>query len=174
MQITTNVQLPGIDPSTNIKCSLPRSILSRTASFELYQAIKFKTTLSDENLLILVQFVLQDAGGTLTPSVLTENIRSNTEADIESMSTSAAECMRQYVQDTIEFVSDVHTLSKVKSTFGSGVNQVRLNEETLGGHLKAAFAQWLSLEITKSNSRDHKAITKFLPWLYTLPSVQTG
>lgn len=51
---------------------------------------------------------------------------------------------------------------------------IHLNEETLGGHLKAGISQFLALEMTKNNGRDHKAITKYLPWLYCLPSLQQG
>ncbi|KAI1290791.1 Protein unc-79 -like protein [Halotydeus destructor] len=149
-----------------------RFILSRTASFELFQAMKFKLVIPDDNFLILVQLILQDAGGTIVPSIVTENLKSNAEPDIESMSTSAADCMKQYVNDAMEFISDVHTILKIKSnSFG---NCVRLNEESLGGHLKASLSQWVALDITRSNSRDHRAVSKYLPWLYTLPSVQQG
>ena len=51
---------------------------------------------------------------------------------------------------------------------------IHLNEETLGGHLKAGLSQILALEITKGNGRDHRAVTKYLPWLYSLPSLQQG
>jgi hypothetical protein len=51
---------------------------------------------------------------------------------------------------------------------------IHLNEETLGGHLKAGISQYLSLEMTKNNGSDHRAITKYLPWLYSLPSLQQG
>lgn len=46
----------------------------------------------------------------------------------------------------------------------------RLNEETLGGQVKAGMAQYLALEITKGNGRDNRAIGKYLPWLYHPPS----
>ena len=46
-----------------------------------------------------------------------------------------------------------------------------MNEETIGGHLKAAVAQWLSLEITRGYGRDHTSVTKYLPWLYSLPTL---
>lgn len=49
-----------------------------------------------------------------------------------------------------------------------------MNQETLGGHLKAGVAQFLALELTRIGANDHKAIVKYLPWLYSLPSVQQG
>ena len=54
---------------------------------------------------------------------------------------------RNYLSDILEFLSDVHTLSKVKSNI-KGMT-VGLNEDTLGGTLKASLAQYLALEISK-------------------------
>lgn len=76
--------------------------------------------------------------------------------------------MRQHLNDVLEFVADIHTLSKVKSNFHGTLS--RLNEETLGAHLKAGMAQYLALEITKGNGRDNRAIGKYLPWLYHPPT----
>ena len=45
-----------------------------------------------------------------------------------------------------------------------------LNEDTLGSQLKAAIAQYVALEFTRGNSRDNRAITRYLPWLYHPPS----
>ncbi|RWS30132.1 protein unc-79-like protein [Leptotrombidium deliense] len=149
-----------------------RYLLTRAVVFELHQAIKFKTLVPDENLMILVQFLLQDAGGTLVPSVIIEDLKANSCAEIEVYNTNAVECWKQYVMDAIDFVADVHTLTRVKSNFLGTC--IHLNEETLGGHLKAGLSQFLALEITKGNGRDHKAITRYLPWLYSLPSVQQG
>ncbi|RWS14223.1 protein unc-79-like protein [Dinothrombium tinctorium] len=149
-----------------------RYLLTRAVVFELHQAIKFKTSVPDENLMMLVQFLLQDAGGTLVPSVIIDNLKSNSDPEIEVYNTNAVECWKQYVMDAIDFVADVHTISRVKSNFLG--TSIHLNEETLGGHLKAGLSQFLALEITKGNGRDHKAITRYLPWLYSLPSVQQG
>ena len=55
---------------------------------------------------------------------------------------------RNYLSDILEFLSDVHTLSKVKSNVKGTVG---LNEDTLGGTLKASLAQYLALEISKGN-----------------------
>ncbi|XP_074599916.1 UNC-79 domain-containing protein isoform X2 [Brevipalpus obovatus] len=149
-----------------------RYILTRTIIFELIQAIKFKTFVPDENLMMLLQFILQDLGGTLVPSVVTEHLKPNSDPSIEQYNTNACECIKQYVTDITEFISDVHTISRIKSTFLGTC--IHLNEETLGGHLKAGLSQILALEITKSNGRDHRAVVKYLPWLYSLPSVQQG
>lgn len=83
--------------------------LCRQLVFELVQALKFKTNIPDGNLLLLVGFLLQDAGGALTPGVVddlpeTPPIYTNNVAD----------CMRQYLNDVLEFLADFHTLSKIK------------------------------------------------------------
>ena len=59
----------------------------------------------------------------------------------------ACDVARNYLSDILEFLSDVHTLSKVKSNV-KGMT-VGLNEDTLGGTLKASLAQYLALEISK-------------------------
>ena len=134
--------------------------------------MKFKTQLTDETLVALLQLLLQDAGGTLVPGVINEHLPLNTEPEIEQQSTSAVEAMKQYVNDGIEFLSDVHTISRVKSNYNG--TTIGLNEETLGGHLKSGIAQWIALDITRARERDPKVVGKYFPWLYTLPSVQQG
>ena len=62
----------------------------------------------------------------------------------------ACDVARNYLSDILEFLSDVHTLSKVKSNV-KGMT-VGLNEDTLGGTLKASLAQYLALEISKGMS----------------------
>ncbi|XP_076339617.1 UNC-79 domain-containing protein isoform X3 [Tachypleus tridentatus] len=144
-----------------------KQMMTRTTVFELVQALKFKSTVPDENLLMLVQFVLQDVGGCLGSSVMLGDFVHPSE--IPSVySTGASECMRQNLHDALEFITDVHTLSKIKSSLHG--TSARLNEETLGGQLKAGIAQYLAIEISKGNGRDNRAISKYLPWLYNPPS----
>ena len=63
----------------------------------------------------------------------------------------ACDVARNYLSDILEFLSDVHTLSKVKSNV-KGMT-VGLNEDTLGGTLKASLAQYLALEISKGKAK---------------------
>ena len=45
----------------------------------------------------------------------------------------------------------------------------------MGGVLKAGIAQFVALEITRGNSRENRAIGRYLPWLYNPPApVQQG
>jgi hypothetical protein len=48
---------------------------------------------------------------------------------------------------------------------------VGLNNDTLGGLVKSGLAQYLALEITRGNSRDNRAVSRYLPWLCNVPSV---
>ncbi|GFV14034.1 protein unc-79 homolog [Trichonephila clavipes] len=142
-------------------------LLTRTAVFELVQALKFKTSVPDANLLTLVQFILADCGGRLAPNVILDGSSITTES--QSMyKTLAGECMQHYLNDALEFVADVHTLTKVKNMLYG--NSTHLNEETLGGHLKAGLAQFLAIEFSKNNGRDNRAINRYLPWLYHPPT----
>lgn len=45
-----------------------------------------------------------------------------------------------------------------------------LTDDTLGGVLKGAIAQYLALEMSRGNSKDNKAVARYLPWLYNAPS----
>ncbi|XP_014665228.1 PREDICTED: protein unc-79 homolog isoform X2 [Priapulus caudatus] len=146
-----------------------RLLLSRAAVFELVQALKFKTVLPDENLLLLVQLVVLDAGGTLSPTNVAEELFGRNYDPHTMISTNAADCMKHNLTDCIEFISDLHTISKVKSNMKGGSNTA-LNEDTLGGLLKAGISQYVALEFTRSSSRDFRAHNRYLPWLYHPPS----
>lgn len=52
--------------------------------------------------------------------------------------------------------------------------QAGLNEDTIGGMLKCGLAQYVALEITRGNNRENRAVARYLPWLYTAPSIQQG
>ncbi|XP_064602074.1 protein unc-79 homolog isoform X2 [Liolophura sinensis] len=143
--------------------------LTRSVIFEFVQALKFKSTLPDENWLLLAQFVILDAGGTISPTPIVEDMAALYHSHANALvSTSASECMRQHLTDCTEFIADLHTLTKVKSIMKGGSSS--LNEDTLGSQLKAALAQYIALEISKGNGRDSRAITRYLPWLYHPPS----
>ena len=45
-----------------------------------------------------------------------------------------------------------------------------LNEDTLGGQLKAAISQYIALELTQNAGRDNRALNRYLPWLFHPPS----
>ncbi len=150
--------------------------LSRSVIFELVQALKFKSPLPDENLLMLVQvrgcsrdcrchefchrdsctnhswkgvaqnskfsvnpgvmsqahwsansggdtvscrvvqFVCIDSGGTIGPINISEELSNAVYNPYNQslISTNAAECMKQNLSDCVEFISDLHTINKVK------------------------------------------------------------
>lgn len=52
--------------------------------------------------------------------------------------------------------------------------QAGLNEDTIGGMLKCGLAQYVALEITRGNNRENRAVARYLPWLYTAPSITQG
>jgi len=52
-----------------------------------------------------------------------------------------------------------------------GIAVQNLNEDTLGSHLKAGIAQFVSLEFTRAAAgRDNRIFNRYLPWLYHPPS----
>uniref|UniRef100_H3BIL2 Unc-79 homolog, NALCN channel complex subunit n=1 Tax=Latimeria chalumnae TaxID=7897 RepID=H3BIL2_LATCH len=139
--------------------------LSRSVVLELLQALKFKSPLPDTNLLLLVQFVCADAGTRLAESTI---LQKQMIASVPGCVTAAMECMRQYIQELLDFIADMHTLTKLKSHMKTCSQP--LHEDTFGGHLKVGLAQIATMEITRGNHRDNKAVIRYLPWLYHPPS----
>lgn len=116
-------------------------------------------------------------GGTVGPTAITEDLSNTFMLYTQSLvSTGAADCMKQYTSDCVEFVADLHTIYKIGTNASSkaGNNQrthQNLNEDTLGSQLKAGIAQYIALEFTRSHGRDNKAvISRYMPWLYHPPS----
>lgn len=86
--------------------------LGRQIVFDLVQALKFKINVPDNNLLLLVGFLLQDAGGILPPGIIGDI---STGESFVHANCNISECMRQpYLNDILEFLADFHTLSKIK------------------------------------------------------------
>lgn len=109
------------------------------------------------------------------------------------------ECMRQYISELLDFIADMHTLTKLKvgtathaalidyhflsifallivsDLFSAIQSHMKaccqpLHEDTFGGNLKVGLAQVAAMEISKGNHRDNKAVVRYLPWLYHPPS----
>ncbi|KAL1790299.1 unc-79-like isoform X10 [Sigmodon hispidus] len=139
--------------------------LSRSVVLELLQALKFKSPLPDTNLLLLVQFICADAGTKLAESTI---LSKQMIASVPGCGTAAMECIRQYVSEVLDFMADMHTLTKLKSHMKTCSQP--LHEDTFGGHLKVGLAQITAMEISRGNHRDNKAVVRYLPWLYHPPS----
>ena len=56
--------------------------------------------------------------------------------------------------------------------FFAATNQLQLTEEMLGSQLKAGISQYLAIEMTRREGQDHRAVTKYLPWLYSVRSLK--
>uniref|UniRef100_A0A182M147 Protein unc-79 homolog n=1 Tax=Anopheles culicifacies TaxID=139723 RepID=A0A182M147_9DIPT len=141
--------------------------LGRQIVFDLVQALKFKINVPDDNLLLLVGFLLQDAGGILPPGIIGEIACGES---FVHANCNISECMRQpYLNDILEFLADFHTLSKIKNLKAPSTTP-GLCEDTIGGVLKGAIAQYLALEMSRGNSKDSRTVSKYLPWLNNAPS----
>ncbi|XP_073465864.1 protein unc-79 homolog isoform X2 [Aquarana catesbeiana] len=139
--------------------------LTRSVILDLLQALKLKSPLPDTNLLLLVQFICTDVGTKLAESTI---IHKQMIASLPGCGTAAMECTRQYISEILDFISDMHTLTKLKNHMKTCSQP--LHEDTFGGHLKVGLAQIASMEITRGNHRDNKAVLRYLPWLYHPPS----
>lgn len=143
--------------------------LARQLSFELVQCLKFKIVIPDSNLLLIVAIILQDLGGNLPKGVF-----DGMDMRAPMFSNNTADCMRQYLNDILDFLADFHTVSKIKnfkngSTISSQAG-IGLSEDTLGAALKGAISQYLALEMSRGNSKENRAVARYLPWLYNAPT----
>jgi hypothetical protein len=135
---------------------------------------------------VLVGFVYKDAGGTLPPHCLlldemegdanTVKLSSTaSDGSTGSGSTGAFDCIRPHFSDIMDFLADVHTLSKLKSNSRAMSPGPGLDEDTLGGTVKAGMAQLLALEVVRGNGKDNKCLQRYMPWLLNPPSsIQQG
>uniref|UniRef100_A0A8C1WI19 Unc-79 homolog, NALCN channel complex subunit n=1 Tax=Cyprinus carpio TaxID=7962 RepID=A0A8C1WI19_CYPCA len=139
--------------------------MSRVVVLELLQALKFKSSIPDTNLLLLVQFVCTDIGTRLAESTI---LQKHMISALPGCTTAAMECLRQYLSELLDFIADMHTLTKLKSHMKACCQP--LHEDTFGGNLKVGLAQIAAMEISKGNHRDNKAVIRYLPWLYHPPS----
>ena len=63
-----------------------------------------------------MQFVCLDAGGTLAPTSIVEELASAGFSNIaqHQVTTHAAECLRAHLSECVDFLQDLHTINKVK------------------------------------------------------------
>lgn len=86
--------------------------------FELIQALKFKTSIPDANFLMLINLVLQDSGGAIPSSIVLKHSQALNNMDyLHVFGTNVADCMRLHLGDVLEFLTDFHTISKIKVNF---------------------------------------------------------
>nr|CAD2134462.1 unnamed protein product [Meloidogyne enterolobii] len=165
-----------------------KQILTRSVVAELLSALKFKCELAEENYLTIVRMVLQDFGEPLgddwinTPNSGGENEEVNEnqnnrkfssfsywknnsqQQQTDQFNTGAAEAIRPHVPELLEFISDMHVLAKLKKQSAS-------NSDRVGGDLKAGLAEVVALEMSRPSVRDSRTVMRFIPWLYSPPSL---
>lgn len=113
---------------------------------------------------------MQDVGGSVPANVVLKDCPSLSMEYGPAVITGVSDCMKMHIGDVVEFLTDFHTISKMKS-YCKGIS-IGLNEDTLGGIIKCSVAQYLALDITKGNGRDNRAVNRHLPWLYSTSSAQ--
>ncbi|KAL3120700.1 hypothetical protein niasHT_007992 [Heterodera trifolii] len=169
-----------------------KQIMTRAIVGELVAALKFKCELVEPNHLAIVRLVLQDFGepldGDWTASQcgqmaettegngLKEDGRSTSGAELiggtasgngssgDQFNTGAAEAIRPHVPELLEFIADLHVLAKMKK-------QTLSSSDRMGGDLKAGLAELIALEMSRPSVRDSRTVMRFIPWLYSPPSL---
>ncbi|XP_061729504.1 protein unc-79 homolog isoform X3 [Cydia pomonella] len=148
-------------------------LVCRVLVFELVQALRTKTTIPDENLFILIQFVLQGHNCTLVlpPALNTGDLLTPSGPEARDVGSGAVDCMRPHLPDMIDLLQDPHLLNKIKGSVSKSIvnrNLICLNEDTLGAIVKGGIAQYVALELAAE--RGGKACSQgrhVLPWLTT-------
>ncbi|CAH2054956.1 unnamed protein product, partial [Iphiclides podalirius] len=155
-------------------------LLCRVLVFELLQALRTKTTVPDDNLFVLIQFVLQGRGCTLLlPPALgwAGGVPGGAGAgaggaDARELAAGAVDCMRPHLPDLLELLHDPHLLNKIKGSVSKSIvnrNLICLNEDTLGAIVKGGIAQYVAMELALEQGRaKHERAPPsrhVLPWL---------
>ncbi|XP_041983202.1 protein unc-79 homolog [Aricia agestis] len=143
-------------------------LLSRVLVFELLQALRTKTALPDDNLFVLLQFVLQGHGcRLLLPPALEGALRGGAEA--RELGGAPADCLRPHLPDLLDTLNDAHLLNKIKGSVSKSLvnrNVVCLHEDTLGAVVKGGVAQFVAAELALEQARGKpERATRHLPWL---------
>ncbi|KAG9510802.1 Protein unc-79-like protein [Fragariocoptes setiger] len=154
-------------------------LIPRTIAYELIRVMKFRFLIFEENLLLLTLYILQDVGGRLPPSVVEGVLKISKYMldQADNYTTNVGECLRQYNCDLLEFITDVHAISRINSNLigvssQSGVPCI--NQDTFGGHIKAGISQYMAIELSLTNGNDNRATMRYMPWLFSSPSPQQG
>uniref|UniRef100_A0A2K6GVD8 Unc-79 homolog, NALCN channel complex subunit n=1 Tax=Propithecus coquereli TaxID=379532 RepID=A0A2K6GVD8_PROCO len=154
-------------PSTNATRSLLEPF-SKLLSFVIQNALftlAYLVELCGLCYRAFTKFICADAGTKLAESTI---LSKQMIASVPGCGTAAMECVRQYINEVLDFMADMHTLTKLKSHMKTCSQP--LHEDTFGGHLKVGLAQIAAMEISRGNHRDNKAVIRYLPWLYHPPS----
>ncbi|XP_047720559.1 protein unc-79 homolog isoform X4 [Prionailurus viverrinus] len=153
-------KLPCVLP---LKCSLDSSLRIMICLLKIPSTNATRSLL--EPFSKLLSFVIQNAVFTLAYLV---EVCGLCYRAFTKCGTAAMECVRQYINEVLDFMADMHTLTKLKSHMKTCSQP--LHEDTFGGHLKVGLAQITAMEISRGNHRDNKAVIRYLPWLYHPPS----
>ncbi|CAH8516713.1 unnamed protein product [Schistosoma rodhaini] len=119
-RLTSVIELCSL--SNRVLKDRTKAQLSRTMVDLFYQSIKFRACIPDENLIKLLQFILMDAGGTIEPNQVVEGLTTLFNPQTYHLfPTGAAELMRPHLPDCLAFISDIHTVNKIKQSQKSAV-----------------------------------------------------
>ncbi|CAI4221088.1 unnamed protein product [Auanema sp. JU1783] len=126
--------------------------ITRAVVAELIQAIKFKCSMHEENYMTIANMILQDAGEDIDVILMNG----------DQYNTAAAEAVRPFLFEILDFIADLHVLAKLKKETTS---------DSIGGDLKGKLAEAIAVEMSRSNARDCRTVIRFIPWLMSPPSV---
>uniref|UniRef100_A0A0N4ZV65 UNC79 n=1 Tax=Parastrongyloides trichosuri TaxID=131310 RepID=A0A0N4ZV65_PARTI len=128
-----------------------KQCITRAVVLELIQAIKFKVKLHEKNYLRIVDLILQDTGELVSVEITDDQYN-----------TGASDAVKPYMNDILEFVSEIHVLSRLKK---------QTETDSVGGDFKAGLAKVVAVEMSRNSGRDNRPVIRYIPWLLSPPNV---
>ncbi|CEF65747.1 Protein unc-79 homolog [Strongyloides ratti] len=128
-----------------------KQCITKAVVFELIQAIKFKVKLHENNYLRIVDLILQDTGELVSVEITDDQYN-----------TGASDAVKPYMNDILEFVAEIHVLSRLKK---------QTKTDSVGGEFKAGLAKIVAVEMSRNSGRDNRPVIRYIPWLLSPPNV---
>uniref|UniRef100_A0A0N5B718 Ubiquitinyl hydrolase 1 n=1 Tax=Strongyloides papillosus TaxID=174720 RepID=A0A0N5B718_STREA len=128
-----------------------KQCITKAVVFELIQAIKFKVKLHENNYLRIVDLILQDTGELVSVEITDDQYN-----------TGASDAVKPYMNDILEFVAEIHVLSRLKK---------QTETDSVGGDFKAGLAKIVAVEMSRNSARDNRLVLRYIPWLLSPPNV---
>ncbi|XP_078483557.1 protein unc-79 homolog [Ciona intestinalis] len=140
--------------------------ITRLAIVKLIASLKLSCSISECNLLLLLQFVLLDSGSSVNPHTMFHFISMKVLSKSKGPSY-AMECMKGHLSDCLDILSDEQFLTKIADKLNNHTNCCTLDmscTDSGRSHIKLAIAQIVAGMLCQ------KTLNSSFPWLFQPPS----
>nr|XP_026693910.1 protein unc-79 homolog isoform X5 [Ciona intestinalis] len=140
--------------------------ITRLAIAKLIASLKLSCSISECNLLLLLQFVLLDSGSSVNPRTMFHFLSMKVLSKSKGPSY-AMECMKGHLSDCLDILSDEQFLTKIADKLNNHTNCCTLDmscTDSGRSHIKLAIAQIVAGMLCQ------KTLNSSFPWLFQPPS----